>query len=92
MTLDVLREAARPLCSREIADALIQRKGIESTTMYRIPSDFMENLKAIWQTEPQMLQNIKLSEQTAVFTQARELGELEVLKFVAINANIYLFS
>jgi hypothetical protein len=37
----------------------------------------MENLKAIWQTEPQMLQNIKLSEQTTVFTQARELGGIK---------------
>lgn len=32
MTLDVLREANTPLCSREITDALLRRKDIESTT------------------------------------------------------------
>ena len=31
MTLDVLREVGEPMCSREIANALIQRKHIEST-------------------------------------------------------------
>jgi hypothetical protein len=32
MTLDVLREFKRPLCSREIVDELLERKNIESTT------------------------------------------------------------
>ncbi|MFZ6800380.1 hypothetical protein [Undibacterium sp. Di24W] len=34
MTLDVLREVGRPMCSREIADALMQRKGIKSTAEF----------------------------------------------------------
>lgn len=32
MTLDVLRELKKPLCSREIVDELLERKNIESTT------------------------------------------------------------
>lgn len=32
MTLDVLREFKKPLCSREIVDELLERKNIESTT------------------------------------------------------------
>ena len=32
MTLTILREANTPLCSREIADALLGKKGIKSTT------------------------------------------------------------
>lgn len=32
MTLDVLRELKKPLCSREIVDELLERKKIESTT------------------------------------------------------------
>ena len=33
MTLDVLREFKKPLCSREIVDELLERKNIESTTV-----------------------------------------------------------
>lgn len=33
MTLDVMREEAAPLSSREITDRLLQRKGIESNAM-----------------------------------------------------------
>ncbi|WP_062058678.1 hypothetical protein [Cellvibrio sp. OA-2007] len=32
MTLNVLRELKKPLCSREIVDELLERKNIESTT------------------------------------------------------------
>ncbi len=32
MTLDVMREFKKPLCSREIVDELLERKNIESTT------------------------------------------------------------
>lgn len=32
MTLDMLRELKKPLCSREIVDELLERKNIESTT------------------------------------------------------------
>lgn len=32
MTLDVLREFKKPLCSREIVDELLERKNIESTS------------------------------------------------------------
>ena len=45
MTLDVLRDAGKPLCSREIADALIQRKGIQSTTA--IVARIQKNILAV---------------------------------------------
>lgn len=45
MTLDVMREAGSALCSREITNALLQRKGIESTVA--IVARIQKNILAV---------------------------------------------
>jgi hypothetical protein len=49
MTLDVLRELKRPLCSREIVDELLERKNIEpnSTTVVNLQKNILTILHSL---------------------------------------------
>lgn len=47
MTLDVMREAGSALCSREITNGLLQRKGIKSTAV--IVARVQKNILAVMQ-------------------------------------------